>query len=110
MLGDILRGDGYRVLNLGADTPADALVSALREVDDLAALALSVVNSESLTAAEISIEAVRDSIGALPVLAGGVAVPDESTAHALGADGWGRDAREVGPIISMFAPIRRRTR
>lgn len=110
MLGDILRADGYRVLNLGADTPADALVSALRDVDDLAALALSVVNSESLSAAEISIEAVRDSIGALPVLAGGVAVPNESTAHGLGADGWGRDAREVGPIISRFAPTRRRTR
>ncbi len=107
MLGDILRSDGYRVLNLGADTPAPALVAALREVDDLSALALSVVNGESLTTAASLIEAVRRSIGAVPVLAGGAAVRDEQSAQRLGADGWAGDAREVGPIISAIASTRR---
>lgn len=106
MLGDILRSDGYRVLNLGADTPAPALVAALREVDDLSALALSVVNDESLTTAASLIEAVRQSIGAVPVLAGGAAVRDEQSAQQLGADGWAGDAREVGPIISALASTR----
>ncbi len=106
MLSDILRSDGYRVLNLGADTPAPALVAALREVDDLSALALSVVNSESLTTAASLIEAVRQSIGAVPVLAGGAAVRDEQSAQRLGADGWAGDAREVGPIISALASTR----
>ena len=106
MMGDILRSDGYRVLNLGADTPAPALVAALREVDDLSALALSVVNSESLTTAASLIEAVRQSIGAVPVLAGGAAVRDEQSAQRLGADGWAGDARDVGPIISALASTR----
>jgi methanogenic corrinoid protein MtbC1 len=102
MLGDILRSDGYRVLNLGADTPAPALVATLREVDDLSALALSVVNAESLTMAASLIQAVRQSIGAVPVLAGGAALRDEQSAQRLGADGWAGDAREVGPIISAI--------
>ena len=106
MLGDILRSDGYRVLNLGADTPGPALVARLREVDDLSALALSVVNGESLTAASSLIDAVRQSIGAVPVLAGGAAVRDEQSAQRLGADAWAGDAREVGPIISALAATR----
>ena len=106
MLGDILRSDGYRVLNLGADTPAPALVATLREVDDLSALALSVVNGESLTAASSLIDAVRQSIGAVPVLAGGAAVRDEQSAQRLGADAWAGDAREVGPIISAITSTR----
>ena len=110
MLGDILRSDGYRVLNLGADTPASALVSALGEVDDISAIALSVVNSESLATAAALIAAVRESMGAVPVLAGGAAVSDEQSAHQLGADGWAGDAREVGPIISAMVSSRRQTR
>ena len=106
MLGDILRSDGYRVLNLGADTPPPALVATLREVDDLSALALSVVNGESLTAASSLIDAVRQSIGAVPVLAGGAAVRDEQSAQRLGADAWAGDAREVGPIISAISSTR----
>jgi excisionase family DNA binding protein len=110
MLGDILRSDGYRVLNLGADTPASALVAAVRDLADVSAIALSVVNSESLATAANSIVAVRDSIGAVPVLAGGAAVPDEQSAHRLGADGWAGDAREVGPVISAIVSSRRKTR
>ena len=110
MLGDILRSDGYRVLNLGADTPASALVSALRDVDDISAIALSVVNSEMLATAATLIVAVRESVGAVPVLAGGAAVPDEQSAHQLGADGWAGDAREVGPIISAIGSSQRQTR
>jgi methanogenic corrinoid protein MtbC1 len=110
MLGDILRSDGYRVLNLGADTPASALVSALRDVDDISAIALSVVNNESLATAATSIMVVRESIGEVPVLAGGAAIPDEQSAHQLGADAWAGDAREVGPTISAIVSSRRQTR
>jgi excisionase family DNA binding protein len=109
MLGDILRSDGYRVLNLGADTPASALVSALRDVGAISAIALSVVNSESLATAATLIAAVREAIGEVPVLAGGAAVPDERSAHHLGADGWAGDAREVGPIIAAIVSSRRET-
>jgi excisionase family DNA binding protein len=107
MLADILRSHGYRVLNLGADTPAAALVAALREVDDLSAVAVGVVNAERLAAATSLIKAVRRSFGRVPVVAGGAAIPDEETARALGADGWATDARQVGSLISRMTDARR---
>lgn len=103
MLADVLRSDGYRVLNLGADTPAAALVAALGQVQDLSAVAIGVVNADRLPAATSLIRAVRTSFGRVPVVAGGAAVPDEETALALGADAGATDARAVGPLISAMA-------
>ena len=102
MLADILHSDGYRVLNLGADTPASALVAALGQVQDLSAVAVGVVNADRLAAATSLIKAVRRSFGRVPVVAGGAAVPDDETALALGADGGATDARAVGPLISAI--------
>jgi excisionase family DNA binding protein len=103
MLADILRSDGYRVLNLGADTPASALVAALRQVEDLSAIAVGVVNADRLAAATSLIKAVRRFFGGVPVVAGGAAVPDEEAALRLGADGGATDARAVGSLISDIA-------
>lgn len=103
MLADILRSDGYRVLNLGADTPASALVAALRQVEDLSAVAVGVVNADRLAAAASLIKAVRRSFGRVPVVVGGAAVPDEETALSLGADAGATDARAVGSLISAMA-------
>jgi excisionase family DNA binding protein len=110
MLADVLRSDGYRVLNLGADTPAPALLAALDEVDDLSAVALGVVNSDRLEAAASLIVSIRDLIGPVPVLVGGAAIVDEQGARRLGADGWAADAREVGPMIAALSPFRRKGR
>ena len=68
--------------------------------------AASGLNGESLTAASSLIEAVRQSIGAVPVLAGGAALREEQSAQRLGADAWAGDAREVGPIISAITSTR----
>jgi MerR family transcriptional regulator, light-induced transcriptional regulator len=102
MLADILRSHGYRVLNLGGDTPATSLVAALRQVDDLSAVAVGVVNADRLAAATSLIKAVRRSFGRVPVVAGGAAVPDEETARGLGAHGWAADARQVGSLITRM--------
>ena len=100
MVADILRSDGYRVLNLGADTPPGALISTIHQVEDLSAVAVGVVDPDRLAAATSLIKAVRKSVGRVPVVAGGAAVPDEETARGLGADGWASDARAVGSLIS----------
>ena len=100
MLADILRSEGYRVLNLGADTPAPALVSAVGKVDDLSAVAVAVVNGDNLATAASLIRTIRRSLEGIPVVAGGAAIPDDDTAGSLGADGWTPDARKVGALIS----------
>jgi len=107
MLADILRSDGYRVLNLGADTPAPAMLSTLDGIEDLSAVALSIVDNERLNAAEALITSIRDSVGPAPVLVGGAAIADDESARRLGADGWAGDAREVGPMIATMKPKRR---
>jgi methanogenic corrinoid protein MtbC1 len=106
MLADILRSNGYRVLNLGADTPEPALLSALDGIDDLAAVALSIVHGERLDAAASLIASIRGAIGSAPVLVGGAAITDDQSARRLGADGWASDAREVGPMIAAMKPPR----
>ena len=103
MLADILRSNGYRTLNLGADTPASALVAALRQVEDLSAVAIGVVNADRRAAATSLIKAVRRSFAGVPVVAGGAAVPDQEAALSLGADGGATDARAVGALISAIA-------
>jgi methanogenic corrinoid protein MtbC1 len=100
MLADILRSQGYRVLNLGADTPVSALLAAIDQVDDLAAVAIAVVNRDRLHAAATLIRAVRRAFGRVLVVAGGAGVPDEVTAHRLGADGWEADARKVATFLN----------
>ena len=44
MLSDVLRGEGYAVLNLGPDTPAASLVAAMRDADDMVAVVVSVAD------------------------------------------------------------------
>ena len=99
ILSDILRFGGYRVLNLGSDTPAPAVVSTVGKVDDLAAVAVAVVDTHHLNGASSLIRTIRHSAPGIPVVAGGAAVTDEETSRGLGADGWTSDARQVGALI-----------
>ena len=103
MLADILRSEGYRVLNLGANTPGPALASAVGRVDDLSAVAVAVVNGNNLATAASLIRTIRRSLKGIPVVAGGAAIPDPDTAGSLGADGWAPDARKVGALISRLS-------
>jgi methanogenic corrinoid protein MtbC1 len=105
VLADILRFGGYRVLNLGADTPAPAVLSAVGRVDDLAAIAVAVVDTRHLGEASSLIRKIRTSAPGIPIVAGGRAIPDEKASRALGADGWTSDARQVGALISRLRPV-----
>ena len=100
VLSDILRFQGYRVLNLGADTPAKAVLSTVGGIDDISAIAVAVVDTHHLGEASSLIRKIRSSAPGIPVVAGGTAVPDWQTSRALGADGWSSDARTVGALIS----------
>jgi excisionase family DNA binding protein len=107
MLSDILRGHGYAVLNVGADTPPSSLVVAMARVPDLVGLVVSVVNRARLRAAAQLIRAARRQDPAVAIVAGGFAVPDEATALGLGADGWVADARRLAPLIDRLVVARR---
>lgn len=102
MLVDILRGDGFSVLNLGPDTPSSSLAAAMRAADGLDAVVVSVVDSTHLLAAGRLVAAARRTDPGVVVVAGGHAVPDETVATSIGADGWAADPRRLGDVIDRL--------
>ena len=102
MLADILTGAGYDVLNLGPDTPAAALVTAMREAGSLAAVVVSVVDVDRLPAAARLLAAARRERPSVALFVGGHAVANEPAALDLGADGWVADPRALGDLIESL--------
>ena len=102
MLADILTEAGYGVLNLGPDTPAASLAAAIRDAGSLAAVVVSVVDTERRPAAGRLLAAARRERPSVPRLVGGNAIPDEHAALDLGADGWVADPRGLGDLIEAL--------
>ncbi len=94
IVADQLRGAGFDVVDLGADTPATSFVTAAERVAPVCVL-VSVTGSGHEAAVAEAVAALRSG-ARCRVLVGGAAVPNEQTARRLGSDRWtGRDARHV---------------
>jgi excisionase family DNA binding protein len=106
MVSDILRGDGYPVLNLGPDTPPGSLTAAMGACDDLIGVVVSVADVARLPAARRLISAAHRHDPGSVLVAGGFAVTDEATARSLGADGWTGDPRLLADLIAELAARR----
>jgi len=103
MVADQLRGAGFEVADLGADTPATAFRAAALRLEPRCVL-LSVTGTGHEAAVLDAVQSIRASTEAI-VLVGGAAVPDEEASAALGSVRWtGRDAREV--VASVDALVR----
>jgi methanogenic corrinoid protein MtbC1 len=87
---NLLRWRGFNVVELGADTPPEALVEAVANEagSDGGPLAVGIVST--LTGQQPSVESsvseVHRAHPGVPVLLGGAAVVDASQARRLGAD------------------------
>ncbi len=94
IVADQLRGAGFEVVDLGADTPAASFVAAARQLQ-AAAVLVSVTGSGHEPAVAETVAALRAG-HRRALLVGGAAVPDERAALGLGSDRWtGSDARQV---------------
>lgn len=92
ILADPLRGRGFTVVDLGADTPAQAFVDAARASEGLTAVGLTLTSPPLDPLAE-AVAALRDADLAARIVVGGAAVTGASAAEAVGADGWAPDGR-----------------
>jgi excisionase family DNA binding protein len=93
---NLLRWRGFDVVELGADTPSDALAETVAGEPDLVAVGIACTAGGSPQAARRAIAALRKSVPNVPVLIGGAAVADAAHARRLGADVFtGRLADEV---------------
>ncbi|HEX7442613.1 MAG TPA: B12-binding domain-containing protein [Acidimicrobiales bacterium] len=104
---DLLRWAGFDVIELGADTPADALAQALAGVPDLLAVALACTTQASTTSARLVIAHLRTALPGTTVLLGGAAVTDADQAVRLGADGYtGRRGDDLVRAVDELAAAR----
>ncbi len=103
ILGDILRGRGLAVIDLGANTPPESFVQSAHEHDDLIAIAISIGSNQSIEPARHTIELLHEQIPNIHIFAGGPAITNQHTAHQLGADEYGTTALEVATRCNELA-------
>jgi excisionase family DNA binding protein len=104
---DLLRWAGFNVVELGADTPADALAQALDGVPDLLAVAMACTTRASTTSARRVVTHLHNALPGTTVLLGGAAINDADHARRLGADGFtGRRGDELVGAIEELAAAR----
>ncbi|MGH3095581.1 MAG: B12-binding domain-containing protein [Streptosporangiales bacterium] len=103
LAADVLRGEGYTVVDLGADTPTGSVRDAALNTSRLLAVGISVGAEQNLDAAKRTVNAVHDAVPGIPVFVGGPAVPSRAAAEELDADGWAPDA---GAFADLLAELR----
>ena len=94
LLGDLLRGAGYEVHDLGADTPAASFVHTVEAVAQLRAVGVCATVLPDPRVAAATIAALRSTTN-VPILLGGGAITDAAMARSLGADGWAASAADA---------------
>jgi excisionase family DNA binding protein len=100
MLAAVLRGEGWPVVDLGADTPAESVVAAVQAVPDgPRAVGLSLSARGNSGAVREAVRAVRQAAPEVTVLVGGPATTSPDDASALGADAWAGDAAGVLDLL-----------
>ena len=99
MLADVLRGEQFSVVDLGANAPASSFADAAKAADRLVAVGISVSTGGRDDVVLSVVAEIRDASPGAPVILGGPAIGDESTARSLGADGWAPDAGAAADLL-----------
>lgn len=102
-VSDLIRGAGWDVMDLGADSPPSSFVRAARSADDVVMVGVSVTTATCLDAAAEVLAAVRALDPSLVLVVGGGAVVDADHARTLGADLWASDARSMVALLDDIA-------
>ncbi|MCB1030111.1 MAG: cobalamin-dependent protein [Acidimicrobiales bacterium] len=88
LVANLIRHAGYRVVELGTDTPTHDVLQAVCLVDDVVAVGISVTTIDSLEQARHIITALREDHPELVVLIGGQGVRNAEVAEIAGACHW----------------------
>ena len=104
MVCDVLRAERVPVHSLGEGAPAEAVRDFVAQVSaDL--LCLSVTLDLHLPEARDLVELVRAARPEIAVLAGGAAFGGHAgRAHAIGADHFAADVRELRQLLAILSP------
>jgi methanogenic corrinoid protein MtbC1 len=103
MVADLLRAEGFDVVDLGADLPVEEFVAAVVAASPVAAVAVSTTASEVLPETRALVSALRVASPA-PIMVGGRAVRNGRHATDLGADGYAPDASSAAAFVETYRP------
>jgi excisionase family DNA binding protein len=108
MAANLLRWRGFEVVELGANTPSEALIDAVHKERALLGIGLVCTTSAAARSAARCIEELRDAgIDGVPILLGGAGVRDAAHARRLGADVFtGRRADSLVSAVERSAQPR----
>ena len=102
LVGMMLRGAGYKIIDLGIDVPAEKFVAAAKD-NKADIVALSALLTTTMVQMKNIVEAVKASGLGIPVVIGGAPVTREY-ASEISAQGYAPDAasavEEVGRLIA----------
>jgi MerR family transcriptional regulator, light-induced transcriptional regulator len=108
IVADLLRWRSFDVVDLGANTPAEAIGEAAGRADRL--IAVGIVSTTSGLDAKVAaaVAAVRAVVPNTAILLGGAAIRSQAHAHKLGGDIWSNgDANAAVDAIDELATTRR---
>jgi excisionase family DNA binding protein len=100
IVADLLRGDGWEVLDLGPDMPIDEFAVAVEKAGPVSAIAVGVTNPGAVEDARALVTTLRAST-TVPIIVGGAAVTATTAAH-IGADGWASDGRTAVEAVAAI--------
>ena len=96
LAADVLRLEGWKAMNLGANLPASELAKAAKSAQNLVSVCVATTMSSSLHETAKSILAVRSVAGPkVKCFVAGLAIKSEDQAQELGADLWVASPREL---------------
>jgi 5-methyltetrahydrofolate--homocysteine methyltransferase len=107
LVGMMLRGAGFRVIDLGVNTPLAKFMAAIEEHQPHL-VGMSALLTTTMGQMKVNIEAFRQAglFDGLRVMVGGAAVSEEYAA-AIGAHGYGKDATSaVARAKELLAEVR----
>nr|WP_283251025.1 cobalamin-dependent protein [Rhabdothermincola salaria] len=108
LAADLLRAEGFTVVDLGADTPAESFAEAARDAERLVAVGINATTPRNEANIAATIADVRRMLGC-PIVLGGSGLDPES-APTLGADVVTRSAPEAIAAFNALAETRSRRR
>jgi 5-methyltetrahydrofolate--homocysteine methyltransferase len=90
LVGMMLEGAGYEVVNLGVNVTPDEILAKANELDP-DVVGLSALLTTSMPSMQKTVKLFKDKQSRYPVIVGGAPVTNEF-ARAIGADGYGENA------------------
>lgn len=103
IIADLLRGRGFEVTDLGADTPAESFLEVM-DADVLIGVAISSTTATTFDEAALTIATLRASHPDAAIALGGTGVPGRLEAEAAGATIWSPDVEGLLDQFDQLAP------